>query len=137
MMFQTTRAVRAAIFLAMGTLFSMNCSVYAKMPPENNDRVTLQQASLEECLQAALENNHQRPASRYAVEMAEARHRQALAGYWPQVSLKGGYQRMDEYSNFIFPPAKISLPMGGTIPDHNSWCGNHSCGRYYRSGPGR
>lgn len=115
-MFQSTRTVRAVIFLAMVTLFSMNCSVYAKTPPENSDHGTLQQASLEECLQTALENNHQRPASRYAVEMAEAQHRQALAGYWPQVTLKGGYQRMDEYSNFIFPPASISLPMGGTIP---------------------
>ena len=74
------------------------------------------QATLEECLQKALENNRRRPASLYAVAMAEAQHRQALAGYWPQITAKGGYQRMDESSNFLFPEKTISLPMGGTIP---------------------
>ncbi|MEZ4599661.1 MAG: TolC family protein [Syntrophotaleaceae bacterium] len=66
--------------------------------------------SLEECIRAALENNRRRPASRYAVEMAEARHRQALAGYWPQIGLKGGYHRMDEAPNFLFPGRSFSVP---------------------------
>jgi outer membrane protein TolC len=82
-----------------------------------------QEVTLEECLKAAMQNSHRRPASRYAVAMAEAQHRQALAGYWPQISAKGGYQRMDESANFIFPassfsvPAQtITIPNGGTIP---------------------
>ena len=53
--------------------------------------------------------------SRYAVEMAEAQHRQTLAGYWPQINARGGYQRMDESSNFIFPASTMSMPMGGSI----------------------
>jgi len=84
--------------------------------PGDDRTLMLQQASLEECLQLALENNRRRPASRYAVVMAEARHRQALAGYWPQISVRGGYQRMDEDPNFIFPANSFTLPMGGTIP---------------------
>jgi outer membrane protein TolC len=81
------------------------------------------EATLEECLATAMQTNRRRPASRYAVAMAEAQHRQALAGYWPQIGVKGGYQRMDEAPNFLFPassfsvPAQtIAIPLGGTIP---------------------
>ena len=79
--------------------------------------------TLEECLDQAIQNNHRRPASRYAVVMAEAQHRQTLAGYWPQLNIRGTYQRMDESPNFLFPASSISIPaqnlpipMGGTIP---------------------
>ena len=54
------------------------------------------QWSLEECLATAMATHHRRPASRFAVAMAEAQHRQALAAYWPQVSARAAYQRMDE-----------------------------------------
>ncbi len=74
------------------------------------------EASLEECLEQALQNNRRRPASRYAVEIAEAQHRQVLAGYWPQISLKLGYQRLDDDPNYIFPSYNIEIPIGGTIP---------------------
>ena len=66
--------------------------------------------SLEDCLDTALKNNHRRPASQFAVEMADAQHRQALAGYWPQVNFKGGYQRFDEPLNFIFPATAMRIP---------------------------
>jgi outer membrane protein len=65
---------------------------------------------LVKCIEIALKNNHRRPASRYAVEMAEARHRQALAGYWPQITAKGGFKRMDEDLNFLFPSSSFSVP---------------------------
>jgi outer membrane protein TolC len=65
-------------------------------------------------------NNRQRPASRFAVAMAEAQHRQALAGYWPQLSAKSGWIRLNEAPNFIFPvetmyvpPQTVNVP-GGT-----------------------
>lgn len=73
------------------------------------------QATLEECIQKALENNRRRPASRYAVAMAEAQHRQALAGYWPQITAKGGYQRMDQSANFLFPERSFAVP-AQTLP---------------------
>ncbi len=66
--------------------------------------------SLDDCLSEALRNNRRRPASRFAVAMAEAQHRQALAAYWPQGGLKAGYQRMDEPPNFIFPASQMGVP---------------------------
>lgn len=72
-------------------------------------------ATLGESITMALENNRRRPASGFAVAMAEAQHRQALSGYWPQVNAMGGYQIMDESPNYIFPASSFSMPMGGTI----------------------
>lgn len=66
--------------------------------------------SIDDCLRIALEKNRHRPASRWAVAMAEAQHRQALAGYWPQVNAKAGWFRMDEAPNFIFPAGTMYVP---------------------------
>ena len=55
----------------------------------NMSTSTAQELTLEACLNLAMESSHQRPASLFAVAMAEAQHRQALAGYWPQVNLRG------------------------------------------------
>src|ERR1017187_7167397 len=66
--------------------------------------------SLQDCLRLAMENNRRRPASRFAVAMAEAQHRQALAGYWPQVTAKAGYFRLDGAPNFIFPASTMVVP---------------------------
>lgn len=70
--------------------------------------------SLPECLDLALQNNHRRPASRFAVAVAEAQHRQTLSAYWPQLSLKGSLQRMDEAPDFIFPASAMGVP-GQTV----------------------
>lgn len=82
--------------------------------------------SLEDCLRITMEKNHRRPASRFAVAMAEAQHRQALAGYWPQINANVGWTRIDEPPNFVFPasamyipPQTVSVPGGSatvTIP---------------------
>ena len=66
--------------------------------------------SLAACLEAALQNNHRRPASRFAVAAAEAQHRQAMSGYWPQVTLSGGLQRSDVAPNFLFPASVFGIP---------------------------
>ncbi len=66
-----------------------------------------------------MEKNHSRPASQFAVEMAEAQHRQALAAYWPQVNVKGGVTSMEHPLNFVYPAQSISVPAGTatvTIP---------------------
>lgn len=68
--------------------------------------------SLDECLVEAMTHSRRRPASQYAVAMAEAQHRQAMAGYWPQIGLKGAYQRMDESPNFLFPATQVNVPAG-------------------------
>ncbi|MGC2062471.1 MAG: TolC family protein, partial [Thermodesulfovibrionales bacterium] len=66
--------------------------------------------SLQECLDIALQNNHTRPASKFAVEIAEAQHQQALSSYWPQVGLRSAYTYMDEDPNFIFPATSMTVP---------------------------
>lgn len=97
-------------------LFHLSAVVTAQSETNDENKMILREANLDTCLQEAVKNNRQRPASRYAVEMAEARHRQALAGYWPQIGAKGGYQRLDESPNFLFPSTTMSLPMGGSLP---------------------
>jgi len=104
------------MFLILAVFFFQPIFVSAQPATDISKDGATQTATLGECLQTALENNHLRPASRYAVEMAEARHRQVLAAYWPQVNLQGGYQLMDESSNFLFPSSDIEMPMGGSIP---------------------
>ena len=75
--------------------------------------------TIEECLATAQQNNRRRPASHFAVAIAEAQHRQALSAYWPQVLLRGGVERRDEFPDFIFPasvmgipPQSVSIPAG-------------------------
>lgn len=69
-----------------------------------------QSLSLDRCISTALERNHSFPASRSAIAAAEAQHRQAMSGYWPQLSLKSGYLRMDQAPNFIFPGSNLHIP---------------------------
>jgi len=66
--------------------------------------------SLEDCLRTAMDMNRRRPASQFALAMAEAQHRQALAGYWPQVNGKAGWFRLNESPNFIFPASTMYIP---------------------------
>jgi len=84
----------------------------------------IQKVGLEACLKQALENNRRRPASKFALEMAEAQHRQALAGYWPRITAQGGYSRLDEAVNFNYPATTVTLPpaLGGmsfTTPEQD------------------
>lgn len=74
----------------------------------------VRESTLEECLSTALQNNRRRPASQFAVAMAEAQHQQALSGYWPQLTAKGGATRMDEAPNFVFPASQMYVP-GQTV----------------------
>src|ERR1700685_1819970 len=57
-----------------------------------------------------MDMNRRRPAARFAVTMAEAQHRQALAGYWPQISAKGGWIQLSQDPNFIFPASIMYVP---------------------------
>lgn len=103
------------IWTTLSILFILLCSTPAESQTAGHDVSIMKKATLEECIQTALKNNRLRPASQYAVKMAEAQYRQALAGYWPQINLRGGYQKMDEYYNFDFPASDIQIPMGGSL----------------------
>jgi outer membrane protein len=103
----------AAAVLAMALICSHLQAAEATnttLPAPSSLTGTPQEMTLAQCLDTALAQSHRRPASRFAVAMAEAQHRQALAAYWPQISLKGGYQRMDESPNFIFPAGRMYVP---------------------------
>lgn len=72
--------------------------------------VTGRGLTLGQCIDIALEKNHTRLVSRYAMEIAEAQHRQALSGYWPQIGAKATYSIFDEDPNFIFPAKTFQMP---------------------------
>lgn len=73
--------------------------------PKDGDRLPLAR-----CLEIALEKSRRRTASQFGIAMAEAQHRQALSGYWPQVTATAGLQRMDQAVNFLFPTSAIPVP---------------------------
>lgn len=74
---------------------------------------------LDACIEIALKNNQMMPASKQAIEIAEAQHKQALAAYWPQLSLSANYTTMDQAPNFIFPARTMSTPASSfTIPSN-------------------
>jgi outer membrane protein TolC len=104
-----TLAIAVVLFAAAAEGLARETS---KKPERNGSPKAQQELSLDECVDLAMENSHRRPASNFAVAMAEAQHRQALAGYWPQVTLKGAYQQLDEPPNFIFPASSITTPLG-------------------------
>jgi outer membrane protein TolC len=113
-----TSAPARFLLAALGAAAALYPGIADETPPSGP--AAPQVLSVEDCLRIAMDKNHQRPASRFAVAMAEAQHRQALAGYWPQVNAKAGWFRLDEAPNFIFPaetmyvpPQTIAVP-GGT-----------------------
>ncbi len=95
---------RLAMLLAVCMAMGLSQSAWGGEP---------QTLSLDACIAMAMERNHSRPASRFAVAAAEAQHRQVLSGYWPQVSLQGAYELMDEPRNFIFPGRSFGIPSIG------------------------
>lgn len=112
-MLDVLRVATAALAIAAVSLAAVGEGAARESSKPNgqnaNSRV-IKELSLDECINIAMENSHRRPASNFAVAVAEAQHRQALAGYWPQVTLKGAYQRLDEPPNFIFPPSSFNIP---------------------------
>lgn len=105
-----------AFFLILPILLASLTMTFADPGQSDEKEIKVRSATLEECIGEALENNHRRPASWYAVEMAEAQHQQTLAAYWPQITAHGGYQHRDQSENFIFPAANMPIPMGGSLP---------------------
>lgn len=103
-----SRSVLSAFLLSL--LLSLLLTVSSNAADQTTERWTLNQ-----CIESALEHNRRRAASEFAVAMAEAQHRQALSGYWPQIHLKGGIQRLDESPNFLFPASKIPIALPGAV----------------------
>jgi outer membrane protein TolC len=71
--------------------------------------------NLDACIAQALSQSHLRQISQFAVEVAEAQHRQALAGYWPQVGVQAGYERLSDSPDFLFPANSFRLPASTAV----------------------
>lgn len=102
------------LLVAAASLFSAHLAVAeGSVAPASGPRTL----TLDQCLDLAWQQNQTRPASRFALAAAEAQHRQSLAGYWPQLSLRAGYELLDEYRNFVFPPStQIVPPQSVNVP---------------------
>ncbi len=104
-----------------------------------------QKLTLDECLKIALERNHRQPASKFAVEAADAQLRQVKSGYMPQFLARSTYLRQDEPGNFIFPeessfyqvkgldallpqgtPPGTPIPLNVTIPEKDVKLGDRT-----------
>jgi outer membrane protein TolC len=79
-------------------------------PVHHLDTQMVQEMSFDDCLATAMHDSHLRPASRFAVAVAEAQHRQALAGYWPQISVNAGYEHLNQAPDFLFPASEMGVP---------------------------
>ncbi|KPA19463.1 transporter [Candidatus Magnetomorum sp. HK-1] len=100
-------------------------SIYADTTEINTPKAF----DLQQCIEVALKNNHQRKISKLSIEMAEAQYKQALSAFYPQINAGFSAVRMDEPHNFLFPeevsqyqiqlPAQLmnpSAPPGAKIP---------------------
>ena len=103
-MFRISSADPRVLFSA---LFLSAAVVPVLAQPQLEDRPVL---TLSECLRVAVEKNHTRPASQFAIAVAEAQHRQALAAYWPQVNARGGVDEMSSSPNFLYPANTMYIP---------------------------
>lgn len=79
-------------------------------PATESRAAVVRELSLEECLAEAQRGNRNKAVSRFAVALAEAQHRQALAAYWPQITLHATVQRLDQTPNFLFPATTMGIP---------------------------
>ena len=76
--------------LAMAACCFLPAPASAGTIPDEAGAGALKTATLEAGIQTAPENNRRRPAAQFPGDMAEAQHRQTLAGYWPQINFRGG-----------------------------------------------
>jgi len=99
--------------MLMGTVSPIFAGVIEQQP--GPDGVRLNALTLKDCLDIAQGKNHSRGVSSFSLEIAEAQHRQALSGYWPQIGVKAAYSIMDQDPNFVFPARSINMPQGTAL----------------------
>lgn len=84
---------------------------FSKIFPQDSLNIKPSKLSLKDCIEIALENNHQIQASREGAKIAAAQKKQAESGYWPQLSLKAAYSLMDQDPSFVLPAFKMNIPI--------------------------
>ena len=97
---------------------SINTSTGDCIVADTNNEGEILSLSLEECIRTALDNNRFHSASQYAVQIAEAQHKQALSAYWPRLNVGTAITLQDDDPNFVFPASEMKIPaMTMTIPE--------------------
>ena len=102
----TSRCATCALAVA---LLAAACNATAV--PERMDDISLGQA-----LQTALQNHRSLRVSQASLELAEAQYQQAMAAFRPRVNLEAGFQRADQDRTFSFDgtvmTSAMALPLG-------------------------
>lgn len=105
------------MMMTLGFLFTVSTMTPLFSETKNNAQGETATASedsllvgLDDCIDMALKNNHFRPASQFAIKIAEAQRKQALSAYWPQLKANSVYTVMDQAPNFLFPASQMAVP---------------------------
>ena len=77
---------------------------------KSSDETMHKSLSLEQCIEIAMTESSRPKVGRASKLIAEAQHRQALAAYWPHVSMTGFAQLRSNEPNFEFPGLAIDTP---------------------------
>jgi outer membrane protein len=111
------RCCAVFVSLLMGMLLATTSPLFAADNGQTAgpDGQRLNPLALKDCLDIALGKSHYRGVSRFSLEIAEAQHRQALSGHWPQISNRAAYSIMDEDPNFVFPAKSFQMPASTVI----------------------
>jgi outer membrane protein len=105
------------VIILLGMLMATASPLLAveEVQPVRADGQRLNALTLMDCMEIALGKNRSRGVSRFSLEIAEAQHRQALSGHWPQISNKAAYSIMDEDPNFVFPAKSFQMPASTVV----------------------
>ncbi len=83
-----------------------------------SDAVLRKSMRLEQCIELALAESHAPKVGQASRLIAEAQHRQALAAYWPHLSMTGFSHLRSEAPTFEFPGLGVHTPeMQFTTPE--------------------
>jgi outer membrane protein len=69
-----------------------------------------EQLDLARCVTLALKNSHRIKAAESSIDIARARHGQALSSRYPDIWARLAATRLDDDPNFIFPASTIAVP---------------------------
>jgi len=75
----------------------------------------MQPLTLDQCINLALENNHQAKISNQALKIARTQYRQVMSAYWPRVSASANFIRLDESPHFVYPEETSSYVLSGLL----------------------
>ncbi len=101
------------IFSLFFLLFSTSFAGQIKNEKKSADNS--QVLDLKQCINLALQNNHQAKISDQSLRIAEAQYKQVISSYWPQISASANYIRLDESPIFVYPEETSEYVVNGLL----------------------